>query len=256
MPWSKTASPKRAGQIRVLLAGLAVCMLVAAGFEGRPGDPLRVSAAEAFQPGTPRILQLAMRKAPQVDEDAHPFTSKQKAPSLDGGVEWINTAGPIDLAKLRGKFVLLDFWTYCCINCMHILPELKKLEHAYPNEIVVIGVHSAKFAGEQDSKNIREAVERYEIEHPVVNDAEHVIWDKFAVQSWPTLRVIDPEGNVVAAHSGEIDFDSLDQFFKDKMAYYKQQGLTQAEPAAPHRQKRRPDACRHAPAVPWQDPGG
>ena len=75
--------------------------------------------------------------------------------------------------------MLLDFWTYCCINCMHILPELKKLEHAYPNEIVVIGVHSAKFAGEQDSKNIREAVLRYEIEHPVVNDAEHVIWDKY-----------------------------------------------------------------------------
>ena len=81
-----------------------------------------------------------------------------KAPSLDGGVAWINTAGPIDLKQLRGKFVLLDFWTYCCINCMHILPELKKLEHAYPNEIVVIGVHSAKFETEEDSKNIADAV--------------------------------------------------------------------------------------------------
>ena len=67
--------------------------------------------------------------------------------------------------------MILDFWTYCCINCMHILPELKKLEHAYPNEVVVIGVHSAKFETEQDSKNIHEAVLRYEIEHPVVNDA-------------------------------------------------------------------------------------
>ena len=81
--------------------------------------------------------------------------------------------GRSSLADLRGKFVLLDFWTYCCINCMHILPELKKLEQAYPNELVVIGVHSAKFEGEKDTENIREAVLRYEIEHPVVNDAEH-----------------------------------------------------------------------------------
>src|SRR5262249_40407746 len=94
----------------------------------------------------------------------HPFPRRQPAPSLDGGVEWINTAGPIDLKLLRGKFVLLDFWTYCCINCMHILPELKKLEHAYPNEIVVIGVHSAKFAAEQDSEQIHNAIKRYEIE--------------------------------------------------------------------------------------------
>src|SRR5262245_15396183 len=140
----------------------------------------------------------------------HPFPKRDKAPSFDAGMEWINTAGPIDLKQLRGRFVLLDFWTYCCINCMHILPELKKLEHAYPNEIVVIGVHSAKFATEGDTKNIQEAVLRYEIEHPVVNDAQHQIWEKFGVQSWPTICVIDPEGNLVARNSGEIDFDALD----------------------------------------------
>ena len=74
---------------------------------------------------------------------------KVRAPSLDGGVGWINTAGPIDLKDLHGKFVILDFWTYCCINCMHIMPELKKLEHAYPNNLVVIGVHTAKFEDRQ-----------------------------------------------------------------------------------------------------------
>ena len=83
-----------------------------------------------------------------VAADDHPFPNHHKAPSLADGEGWINTAGPIDLKQLRGKFVILDFWTYCCINCMHILPQLKKLEHAYPNEIVVIGVHSAKFASE------------------------------------------------------------------------------------------------------------
>jgi len=93
--------------------------------------------------------------------DEHPFKNRQKAAALDGGVGWLNTPGPIDLKDLRGKFVLLDFWTYCCINCMHILPNLKQLEHAYPNEIVVIGVHSAKFAAEEDSKNIEDAINRY-----------------------------------------------------------------------------------------------
>jgi sugar lactone lactonase YvrE len=172
-------------------------------------------------------------KAWQEGADQGPFSSKVVAPSLDGGVEWINTAGPIDLRQLRGKFVLLDFWTYCCINCMHILPELKKLEHAYPNEIVVIGVHSAKFAGEQDSKNIAEAVERYEIEHPVVNDANHIIWNKYGVQSWPTLCVIDPEGNLVVRQGGELDFETLDAFFKKVMPFYRRNKLLKPSPPLP-----------------------
>ncbi len=172
-----------------------------------------------------------MARAQEKEEpDASPFARKMKAPSLDGGVEWVNTAGPIDLKELRGKFVLLDFWTYCCINCMHILPELKKLEHAYPNEIVVIGVHSAKFENERDTQNIRDAIERHEIEHPVVNDSRHVLWNKFEVNSWPTLCVIDPEGNLVARNSGEIDFETLDAFFKKVLPYYRDNGLMKPSP--------------------------
>ena len=125
-------------------------------------------------------------------------------PDLAGGVDWINTAGPLELKELRGKFVLLDFWTFCCINCMHILPELKKLEEEFPKELVVIGVHSAKFENEEDSKNITEAVLRYEIKHPVVNDAKHAIWNRYGVQSWPTAILIDPEGKAVYARSGEF----------------------------------------------------
>lgn len=160
----------------------------------------------------------------------HPFPQRQPAPSLDGGVEWINTSGPIDLKDLRGKFVVLDFWTYCCINCMHVLPVLKQLEQAYPHEVVVIGVHSAKFDTEQDSKNIREAVLRYEIEHPVVNDAGHRIWRSYFSQSWPSLRIIDPEGYLVAGHSGEIDFQILDTFLKKSLPYYRQRGLLDTSP--------------------------
>src|SRR5262245_5497213 len=95
---------------------------------------------------------------------------------LEGGVDWINTAGPIHLSDLRGKVVLLDFWTYCCINCHHILPDLEYLEKKYPDELVVIGVHTAKFDAEKETDNIRKKVAEYRIKHPVVNDANQVLW--------------------------------------------------------------------------------
>jgi thiol-disulfide isomerase/thioredoxin len=135
-----------------------------------------------------------------------PFQHRQRVPPFPSGLTWINTAGPLELSDLRGKFVLVDFWTYCCINCMHILPELGKLEHAYADELVVIGVHSAKFEAERDSKNIVEAVRRYNIQHPVINDADHRIWDRFGVSAWPTVILIDPEGYAVWGTSGEITF--------------------------------------------------
>ena len=163
-------------------------------------------------------------------EDKFPYRNRIAAPELSGGVGWINTAGPLELRNLKGKFVLLDFWTYCCINCMHILPELKKLEQAYPNELVVIGVHSAKFDGEEDSQNIRDAVQRYDIEHPVVNDARHAIWDRFGVQSWPTMLLIDPEGNAVWMTSGEVEFKVLDAVISLGLPYYRRKGVLDETP--------------------------
>lgn len=133
------------------------------------------------------------------------------APELDGGKAWLNTAGPVKLKDLKGKIVLLDFWTLCCINCIHIMPDLAKLEKKYPNELVVIGVHSAKFENEKDTNSIRKAVLRYEIAHPVVNDADHTIWNAYGVNSWPTLVLIDPEGKVVGATSGEGNYEILDK---------------------------------------------
>ncbi len=130
-------------------------------------------------------------------------------------------AKPLSLADLRGRFVLLDFWTYCCINCMHVLPELKKLEHAFPNELVVIGVHSAKFEGEHVTDNIREAALRYEIEHPVVNDSQMAIWSRYGAQSWPTLVLIDPAGDVVWASSGERSFEDMKTVIDRGLPYYR-----------------------------------
>jgi DNA-binding beta-propeller fold protein YncE len=136
--------------------------------------------------------------------------SQEAQPSLEGGVGWINS-GPIDLAQLKGKIVLLDFWTYCCINCHHVLPDLAKLEQKYKNELVVIGVHSAKFEAEKDTENIRRKVAEYRIKHPVVNDANMVIWQRFGVNSWPTLVLIRPDGVYMGSVSGEGKFDLLDR---------------------------------------------
>jgi len=159
-----------------------------------------------------------------------PFPQRLRVPPLPEGVAWLNTAGPLELSDLRGKFVLLDFWTYCCINCMHVLPELEKLDQEYPRNLVVIGVHSAKFETEKDSKNIAEAILRYKIRHPVINDSEHVIWDRFAVRAWPTLMLIDPEGYVVWGTSGETTFEQLDPILKKALPYYRKKGLLDETP--------------------------
>jgi sugar lactone lactonase YvrE/thiol-disulfide isomerase/thioredoxin len=159
-----------------------------------------------------------------------PFAHRQKVPPLPEGITWLNTAGPLEWRDFRGKFVLVDFWAYCCINCMHILPELKQLEHAYPKNLVVVGVHSAKFAAEQDAKNISNAILRYKIEHPVINDAQHILWDRFGVNVWPTVFLIDPEGYLVWGTTGEITFAQVDRVLRPAVAYYRKKGLLDERP--------------------------
>jgi thiol-disulfide isomerase/thioredoxin len=159
----------------------------------------------------------------------NPYPYRVAAPPIVGG-QWVNTAKPLTLDDLKGRFVLLDFWTYCCINCMHVLPELKKLEHAYPNELVVVGIHSAKFEGEQQTDNIREAVLRYEIEHPIVNDIGMATWKTYGVRSWPTLVLVDPEGQVVWAASGEREFEDMKAVIERGLPYYRAQGLLKLAP--------------------------
>ena len=160
----------------------------------------------------------------------NPFPNRTKAVELSGGTQWLNTSGEITLEDLRGKVVLLDFWTYCCINCMHVLPDLKILETKYANQLVVIGVHSAKFDNEKDSENIRRAIVRYEIEHPVVNDSSMTIWGKFNVHSWPTLVLIDPEGYYCGYVSGEGQREAIDGAITRLIRYHKAKGTLDETP--------------------------
>lgn len=132
-----------------------------------------------------------------------------RAPELTATGAWLNAA-PQTLAQLRGRFVLLDFWTFCCANCLHVLDELRPLEAQYSDVLTVIGVHSPKFAHEAEPAAVEAAVERYEVHHPVVNDPQLRLWQQYAVRAWPTLVLIDPEGYVVAQAAGEGQVDALD----------------------------------------------
>ena len=104
-----------------------------------------------------------------------------RAPELPQNSFWFNTDKPLSLKQLKGRIVILDFWTYCCINCLHILPNLKYLEQKYKDSLTVIGVHSAKFDNEKETENIHQAILRYDIEHPVVVDNNFRLWQEYAV---------------------------------------------------------------------------
>jgi thiol-disulfide isomerase/thioredoxin len=155
---------------------------------------------------------------------------KLPAPSLDGGIAWLNTDKPVNIKELKGRVVLLDFWTLCCINCIHTLPDLAKLEAKYPGVLVVIGVHSPKFPNEKKTESIRKAILRYGIKHPVVNDANQAIWKRYEVNSWPTLVLIDPDGNYVGQTSGEGRYEVLDHFIGKLVKEYKAKGVLKEKP--------------------------
>ncbi|MFF7703365.1 NHL domain-containing thioredoxin family protein [Streptomyces lydicus] len=130
--------------------------------------------------------------------------ARVRAPELTGKGGWLNTGDKdLTLSDLRGRIVVLDFWTFCCVNCLHVLDELRELEERHRDTVVIIGVHSPKFVHEAEHQAVVDAVERYGVEHPVLDDPELATWKQYAVRAWPTLVVIDPEGYVVAQHAGE-----------------------------------------------------
>src|SRR5688500_8317801 len=155
---------------------------------------------------------------------------RMRAPEIQGGSGWLNTDKPLSIAALKGKVVLLDFWTYGCINCIHIIPDLKKLEAKYPNELVVIGVHSAKFKNEKETENIRRIILRYEIEHPVYNDSEFGVWQSYGVRAWPTRVLIDPAGYIIGGVSGEGYYDVIDETIGKVAADFRKRGELNEEP--------------------------
>ena len=151
-------------------------------------------------------------------------TPRVRAPELRGR-GWLNTGGKdLTLADVRGKVIIVDFWTFCCINCLHVLDELRPLEERYGDALVVIGVHSPKFEHERDPDALRAAVERYGVHHPVLDDADMVMWQQYAAKAWPTLAVVDPTGYVVASMAGEGHAEGLARLLDELIAKHEANG--------------------------------
>lgn len=148
------------------------------------------------------------------------FEGTVPAPAFPPNVDWLNVDAPLTIDGLQGKIILLDFWTYGCINCIHMIPILEQLEQKYADELVVIGVHSAKFEGEGVTENIRQIVQRYDLHHPVINDSDFLVWRTYGVQAWPTFAIIDPRGYLVAVQAGEVPFDAFDRYISGMIEYY------------------------------------
>ena len=178
-----------------------------------------------------------------------PHLSLALAPEFPEGLQWLNTDRPLRLHELRGKVVLLDFWTYGCINCLHILPDLRRLEATYARELVVIGVHAAKYDNEAVLAHLRQAVHRYGITHPVVNDRDFVLWKAYRVTGWPTQILIDPTGHLLQGFVGENHRQRLSRLIAETVAVHRQRGTLREDARWPQ------EVTTEAPPTPLRYPG-
>lgn len=142
-------------------------------------------------------------------------TPRVLAPELADTLQWYNTDGKVmTLAELRGKVVLLNFWTYSSVSCMHILPDLTWLEKRYPDNLTILGIHTPKFPNERIGENVQKAINRYYIRRPVGHDEAFKVWQQYGVKTWPSIIYIDPEGYIVGALRGEGRRRQLDQMIE------------------------------------------
>jgi thiol-disulfide isomerase/thioredoxin len=194
--------------------------------------PTEISSIIEEMPNSSTPTTLAPEERPMTDPtpNSRPYAGTVPAPDFPPGLDWLNVERPLSLTELRGKIVLLDFWTYGCINCIHVIPELKRLEEKFADELVVIGVHSAKFANEGDTDNIRQIIQRYELEHPVINDRNFEVWQTYGANAWPTFVLIDPEGDVLGFHSGEGIYDLFNQVIIGMIAEFDARDLIDRTP--------------------------
>ena len=160
------------------------------------------------------------------------FVGRIHAPEIPADLDWLNCEHPLSLRELRGKVVLFEFWTFCCVNCHHNIEQIRQLQQQFGDALVVIGVHSAKFEAEKSTAAIRQAVLRHEVDYPVVNDHRFEIWRAYCVRAWPTLILVDPEGCLKAQHSGEILADQVAPLIGRMIDHFGQRGLLNREKLA------------------------
>jgi thiol-disulfide isomerase/thioredoxin len=163
-----------------------------------------------------------------------------RAPEL-AGRGWVGAPADTTLASLRGRFVLLDFWTFCCVNCLHVLDELRPIEQRWADELVVVGVHSPKFRHEAEPGAVADAVERYGITHPVLDDPDLTTWRAYAAKAWPTLVLVDPEGFIAARYAGEGHAHAIDAVLAELVPQARRSGTLTSDGGLPPAPRPRPD---------------
>jgi thiol-disulfide isomerase/thioredoxin len=137
---------------------------------------------------------------------------------------WVNLAPPPRVEDFQGRVILMDFWTFCCINCMHVIPDLHRLEEEFGEDLLVLGIHSAKFDNEKDSVQILESIEKYGIKHAVANDSEFVMWRALGVRAWPTFVLVGVDGRLITLVSGEGVYAKMRGTLAKTIAEAKSQG--------------------------------
>jgi thiol-disulfide isomerase/thioredoxin len=147
-----------------------------------------------------------------------------KAPELIGDT-WFGTTNPrLGIADFSGRFLLLDFWTLCCVNCHHVLAELRPVEEKFKDVLTVVGVHSPKFEYEKLPESVAAAIDRHEIHHPVLNDPNMTTWQSYGVRAWPTLVLVDPRGEIIATYSGEGHAHAIEALIEKLVPEYEAAG--------------------------------
>jgi len=140
-----------------------------------------------------------------------------RAPEFPNGLTWLNS-DPLSLEHLKGKVILVDFWTYSCINCQRTLPHLSQWHETYKDSgLVIIGVHSPEFGFEKDEKNVKEALEKYEVNWPVVMDNDMKIWGSYGNNYWPAKYLIDHNGKIIFTHFGEGNYVETELKIQDAL---------------------------------------
>lgn len=163
--------------------------------------------------------------SPSQDAEEISYEGTLPAPAFPRDLEWLNTDKSLNWEILRGKVVVLDFWTYGCINCLHNLPYLKQLEEEFSEELVILGIHSAKFLQERETENIKSTLLKYNISYPVANDKDFLVWRAWGIRAWPTLLIVDPLGRVVGGYEGEGFYDTFRMYISNIIKTFDEKGL-------------------------------
>jgi thiol-disulfide isomerase/thioredoxin len=205
-------------QSDILVAIIAIIGLVLAPAVYSSSNTVKATTSTEGQTSPPTVLPLVQNGNTQnhfiIDKSQF-----KKAPEFTGVTGFVNTPAPIKLADLRGKVVLVHFWTYTCINCIHTIPHLNDWYQKYSNRgLVIVGVQTPEFSDEKNIANVKTAVNNFQIKYPVILDNNYANWNAYGNNYWPRDYLVDNQGYIRYSHIGEGDYDKTEQMIQSLLA--------------------------------------